>query len=151
MLFAFRFCSFLHIQYILHWWVLNLTSLSWVTSRSLTPGADSPEDELPFWAWAPPNQTQGACCVLNSYTHTYTDGGLCWIVHWKVTEFYSRCRQENRRKSTFFFTPQPLTHKQQQHKDALPPSVLFVDPVLQFIFRMCCIQPAYFLRHTHIV
>lgn len=85
-IFAFRFCSFLN---------LLLDSVEFnklVNSRSLTPKGDSPEDKLPSWAWASPNQTLD---VVSSHTRL----GWCWIVHREVTEFCSRCRQESRGES----------------------------------------------------
>lgn len=51
-----------------------------------------------------------------------------WMVHWKVSEFCSHCRQENRGERT----PQPVLSNTQQHMDGLPLAVLFVDPVVYF-------------------
>lgn len=111
-----------------------------MTSRSLTPKGDYPEDKLPSPGLSS-LQTKPWVHVVSSPSYTQ------WMVHGKVREFCSRCTQENRGKSTFFFyphNPSSPTHSN-TWTDSLCLSCLLT---LRFIFRADS-SSIFSKTHTH--
>lgn len=125
-LFAFRFCSFLHVYSSLARVEFNRLVSSDLQILDSQGRLSPPEEELP--SWVSPNQTLRACLVLGVYSG--------------VSEFCFHCRRENQRGTEF----NPTTSGCSSYERDLLLACLLT---LRFIFRACWIQ-ATFCSDTHV-